>query len=266
LKVEELEQQQRKLSRLEAAVLGAEAEARAKEQALEDLHRQRREGEDALAAAEGGNERLQKQLEEQRKRFSEKNGADLADAQSSLEHQLLDASQAQSTNATVASRRQRALEDRLLEEEEELRAAKAQLSSLEEACDALQADADAQRSQHDAAKAARQGLEKELAEARQSAALERLRLQSEGERLAASAAAAGEDVQRMEEHMGEFRRAAGAREADHCARQAASAAALKDQQQQLSELKRRRRGSAPTRRRPEAAAGRWRRSRRWSSG
>jgi len=57
--------------------------------------------------------------------------------------------------------------------------------------------------------------------------------------LTAAAAAAGQDVRQTEQHLGDFRRAAAAREANHCARCAAGEAALRSAHEQLDELRRR---------------------------
>jgi len=235
----DLEHLQGESPRLEAAMLGVGSEVQTKERVVAELRRQVRESHDALAAAVSGNEHLRLQLEEQRKRFQEENESDLAGARGDFERQLGAKRLAQEGEAAVAGRHLQAMEEAKLQQEEALQALHVQIDATVTECESLERDSAMWSSQHDVAKVSRQALEKELTEARQSAALERMQLQAATGQGTVETAAIQGDVQKVEEHLEDFRRTAGAWETDHGTRLAAAEAALKDEEQELAEFKRR---------------------------
>jgi chromosome segregation ATPase len=233
------DQLQRDLVRLESSRGAVESDIRSKEQIAADLRRQIRESDDALAAAVSGNEHLRLQMEEQRIRFQQKNEADLADARASYEQKLNDARATQETDVATASRQLQDMEESSVKDEEALQALRAQVGVVTSEIESLGRDSQMWRGQNDAAKTSRSEAERAAKEARQSFAVERLKLQAAIERLHGQTASTEDEIKSTWDHIEEFRRVSAARETEQVTRIGAAELVVRDAQEQLAHLKKR---------------------------
>jgi len=245
------DQQQRDLVRLDTAKGGVDSDMRAKEQAVAEFRRQIRESDDALAAAVSGNEHLREQMEEQRRRFQEKNEADLSDARVSFEQKFNDARNAQDSDVATASHQLQDMEEAEQKDEEALQALRAQASAVSVEIESWDRDANMWKSQNDAAKASRASVEKEIKEARQGFAGEKLKLQAAIDRLGSQTASTEDEIKRTWDHIDEFRRLSAARETEQVTHTGASENLMREAQEQLNHLKRRHLDSADARNKAE---------------
>jgi len=231
------DQIQRDLVRVESAKSATDSEIRGKEQSVAEFRRQIRESDDALAAAVSGNEHLRDQMEEQRRRFQEKNEADLGDARASFEQKFNDARLVQDSDVTASARELQEMEEAVDRDEEALQALRTQCSFVNGEIDSHGRDSHMWRSQNDAAKASRGAVEKEFKEARQTYAGERLKLQAAIDRLEGRTASTEDEIKRTWDHINEFRRLSGARETEQVTRTGAAESLVREAQEQLANLK-----------------------------
>jgi len=231
------DQLQRDVVQLETAKGAADSDIRGKEQAVAEYRRQIRESDDALAAAVSGNEHLRDQMEEQRRRFQEKNEADLGDARASFEQKFNDARLVQDSDVTATSRELQEMEAAVEKDEEALQALRTQSSLVNGEIDSCGRDLHMWRSQNDVAKVSRGACEKEFKEARQAFAGERLKLQAAIARLESRTASTEDEIKRTWDHIEEFRRLSGAQETEQVTRTAAAEALVREGQEQLANLK-----------------------------
>jgi len=235
----ENDQLQINMVRLETAKGAMDVEVSTKEQSVGDLRRQIRESDDALAAAVSGNEHLRAQMEEQRRRHQEKNETDLTEARNNYEQKLLDARNAQDADIAASHRQLQQMEETMQRDEEAASSMRTQIGTVTSESDSMNRDSSMWRSQHDATKAGRSGVEKDLAEARQTFSAERLKLQAFIDKLQGQTQAAEDEIWRTREQLDEFRRVAVTRETEQVTRSGAADVVVRDSQEQLADLKRR---------------------------
>eukprot|EP00927_Polykrikos_kofoidii_P059832 TRINITY_DN54957_c0_g1_i1.p1 TRINITY_DN54957_c0_g1~~TRINITY_DN54957_c0_g1_i1.p1 ORF type:complete len:853 (-),score=230.84 TRINITY_DN54957_c0_g1_i1:50-2584(-) len=234
-----LDQLQRDIVSTESAISAISTESSSLEQSIVELKRQLRESDDALAAAISGNEHLRDQMEEQRKRFQEKNETDLNDCRAAYEQKLADAQIAHEADIAMSRKQAEAMEKDLAAQGDDMHRHRSNIDAIEEECASMARDGAMWRSHCDAAKSSREIHERDLHEAKQQFTSQRVKLQADIDHAGSASAALDEELRAMTAELADFRRNAAARETEMATRRQAAEAMLRDSQQQLADRRQR---------------------------
>eukprot|EP00747_Dinoflagellata_sp_TGD_P181271 gnl/TRDRNA2_/TRDRNA2_35056_c0_seq1.p1 gnl/TRDRNA2_/TRDRNA2_35056_c0~~gnl/TRDRNA2_/TRDRNA2_35056_c0_seq1.p1 ORF type:complete len:917 (+),score=228.40 gnl/TRDRNA2_/TRDRNA2_35056_c0_seq1:66-2816(+) len=254
----DVEKLQRDIVRFETQCDSAESEIRTKEQVVAELRRQIREADDALAWAVSSNEHLREQMEEQRRRFQQKNEAELADYQATFEQKLTDVRSAKETDISLATKQLQMMEDEVRDHEEALHSLKAQAVGVSSEFESLGHDVTSWTEQHDGAKTSLEHLEKQLFDTKQGFATDRLKLQASIEWLSTCILEIEDSSRRTLEQLERCRREMSTSETQRVTQLDAAEGQLKDMQDQLVELRRRLLEATEARQRTSEEAAAWR--------
>lgn len=238
-KSREVDAVQRNIVRLESSVSAALSDVRAQERAVDEFRLQIRESDDALAAAVSGNEHLRKQMEEQRRRFEEKNTDELARCNSKCEEKLNNVCSEQDAGTSLATQQIWSMEQEEQEEHDAVQALQGHVDSICNECTFLVQDVDCWKQKLSNVQNMRQLSERDFAEARQRVSLQRIELQSEIGSMTSKVSSLEDEVQSLQARMDHHKDNAAARETCKVSRVSAAEVLLRSEQDEAADLKRR---------------------------
>ncbi|CAE8707310.1 unnamed protein product [Polarella glacialis] len=249
-----LEQLQRNVVANDSAISSSALDVQAFDQATVELRRQARESDDALAAAVISNEHLREQMEEQRIRLLDKNGADLDDCVASYELRVQEERRLTDAELNLIVDQVQALEAEVQSCEMDGLRVDEDREAVDQDCTGLEADLALWRRQWDTANASRDGLEQALLDAKEQFHREAWARQAMSERLVTNSEDLQKEIRQIASQVQSRRRWIVSREAEIATRQSAADGQQREQQEMLASYRERLRDYAELRARAEEEA------------
>lgn len=236
--VREVEEVQISFRRVEAAIEDAHADIHAKTQSIAELQQHLADSREALACATSGNQHAREQVEQQLEALQAQSQAGLERTETEAGMFLQGVVEMHRKQAHAPEEHLKKAERRAEEYDIALQDLLVQIDAVTTECEALQQNIAALISQHDISSSARLDLERDFAEAQQRATVEKLHMQSEGEKLKSEIQEIEASIKSFEEQCAELNRAAAAKEIERAARQRAAEHALQELRKELADLQR----------------------------